>query len=393
MCPWERGRPARMDKRGLAAHCGRDARAPREPDPRSRSGSRPVGPRRSLDDHGSTSVIREPGDVESSGSCRDAVAQQDNGPVIFLMGPTAAGKTRIAAELAASGPYEIVSVDSALVFRHLDIGTGKPDRELLARAPHRLIDIRNPDERYSAAEFRDDALRAIADIRASGRVPLLAGGTGLYFRALEEGLAVLPPADPAVRGEIEREASPRRVAGIAFAARRRRSIVGGAHPSERSATHPACARGARADRPADVGPARPGPPRRPLRAGVPHRDRTGGSFRAAPGHRDPVHADARRGADRRGARAETALAADERSASMRLVGYRQVWGYLAGTCSREDMTARAIAATRQLARRQLTWLRSDRTAVRVDCHAPDAAGRVAAHAGSFLARFGGASIA
>ena len=160
MCPWERGRPARMDKRGPAAHCGRDARAPREPDPRSRSGSRPVGPRRSLDDHGSTSVIREPGDVESSGSCRDAVAQQDNGPVIFLMGPTAAGKTRIAAELAASGPYEIVSVDSALVFRHLDIGTGKPDRDLLARAPHRLIDIRNPDQRYSAAEFRDEPLRA-----------------------------------------------------------------------------------------------------------------------------------------------------------------------------------------------------------------------------------------
>ena len=130
----------------------------------------------------------------------------ETGPVMFLMGPTAAGKTRIAAELVARDPYEIVSVDSAQVFRHLDIGTGKPDRELLARAPHRLIDIRNPDERYSAGEFRDDALRAIADIRASGRVPLLAGGTGLYFRALEQGLAVLPPADPEVRAGIERAA-------------------------------------------------------------------------------------------------------------------------------------------------------------------------------------------
>ena len=129
----------------------------------------------------------------------------DAGPVVFLMGPTAAGKTAIAAALAERGPFQIVSVDSALVFRHLDIGTGKPNRALLARAPHRLIDIRNPDERYSAAEFRSDAMRAISDIRASGGVPLLAGGTGLYFRALEMGLAVLPPANPPVRIEIERQ--------------------------------------------------------------------------------------------------------------------------------------------------------------------------------------------
>ena len=393
MCPWERGRPARMDKRGPAAHCGRDARAPREPDPRSRSGSRPVGPRRSLDDHGSTSVIREPGDVESSGSCRDAVARHDNGPVMFLMGPTAAGKTRIAAELAASGQYGIVSVDSALVFRHLDIGTGKPDRELLARAPHRLIDIRNPDERYSAAEFRDDALRAIADIRASGRVPLLAGGTGLYFRALEEGLAVLPPADPAVRGEIEREAS--RVGWPALHSR-----LAGVDPSSAGRIHPNDPQ--RIQRALEVHELT-GRPMSDLLA----RGRRGGlsgpvcRIVVEPADRSALHRDI----ETRFMRMLDAGLIDEvhalrrhwrlteRSASMRLVGYRQVWGYLAGTCSREDMTARAIAATRQLARRQLTWLRSDRTAVRVDCHAPDAAGRVAAHAGSFLARFGGASIA
>ena len=393
MCPWERGRPARNRPQAQDCPCGRDACAPGEPAPRSRSGPCFIGWRRNLDDLGPTSVIREPGDVESSGSCRDAVARHDNGPVIFLMGPTAAGKTRTAAELAASGPYEIVSVDSALVFRHLDIGTGKPDRDLLARAPHRLIDIRNPDQRYSAAEFRDDALRAIADIRASGRVPLLAGGTGLYFRALEEGLAVLPPADPAVRGEIEREAS--RVGWPALHSR-----LAGVDPSSAGRIHPNDPQ--RIQRALEVHELT-GRPMSDLLA----RGRRGGlsgpvcRIVIEPADRSALHRDIATRFTRmldaglidevRALRRHWRL--DERSASMRLVGYRQVWGYLAGTCSREDMTARAIAATRQLARRQLTWLRSDRTAVRVDCHAPDAAGRVAAHAGSFLARFGGAPIA
>ena len=392
MCPWERGRPARNGPQAHDCPCGRDARAPREPDPRSRSGYRFVGPRRSLDDHGSDAVTREPGDVESSGLDRDAVARHDNGPVVFLMGPTAAGKTRIAAELAASGPYEIVSVDSALVFRHLDIGTGKPDRELLARAPHRLIDIRNPDERYSAAEFRDDALRAIADIRASGRVPLLAGGTGLYFRALEEGLAVLPPADPAVRGEIEREAS--RVGWPALHSR-----LAGVDPSSAGRIHPNDPQ--RIQRALEVHELT-GRPMSDLLA----RGRSGGLVGPVcriviePTDRSALHRDIETRLMRM---LDVGLIDEvhalrrcwrltERNASMRLVGYRQVWGYLAGTCSREDMTARAIAATRQLARRQLTWLRADRTAVRVDCHAPDAAGKVAAHAEVFLDRFGGVSI-
>ena len=364
---------------------------PWEPDPRSRSGSRFVGPRGSLDDHGSDSVTREPGDIESSGLDQDAVARHDNGPVIFLMGPTAAGKTRIAAELAASGPYGIVSVDSALVFRHLDIGTGKPDRELLARAPHRLIDIRNPDERYSAAEFRDDAIRAIADIRASGRVPLLAGGTGLYFRALGSGLAVLPPANPAVRRDIEREAA--RVGWPAMHAR-----LADVDPSSAGRIHP-------------------NDPQRIQRALEVHeltgramsdllaRGRRGGlsgpvcRIVIEPADRSALHRDI---ATRFMGMLDAGLADEvrdlarhwrltERSASMRLVGYRQVWGYLNGGYPREEMAARAIAATRQLARRQLTWLRSDPAAVRVDCHAPDAAGRVAAHAESFLGRFGGVS--
>ena len=335
----------------------------------------------------------ERSDIGASGFEQGDGTHHDAGPVMFLMGPTAAGKTRIAAELAASGPYEIVSVDSALVFRHLDIGTGKPDRELLARAPHRLIDIRNPDERYSAAEFRDDALRAIADIRASGRVPLLAGGTGLYFRALESGLAVLPPAAPAVRREIEREAA--RVGWPAMHSR-----LAGVDPSSAGRIHPNDPQ--RIQRALEVHELT-GRPMSDLLA----RGRSGGlsgpvcRIVIEPADRSALHRDI----ETRFMRMLDAGLIDEvhalrrhwrlteRSASMRLVGYRQVWGYLAGTCSREDMTARAIAATRQLARRQLTWLRSDRTAVRVDCHAPDAAGRVAAHAESFLARFGGASIA
>ena len=305
---------------------------------------------------------------------------------MFLMGPTAAGKTWIAAELVAHGPYEIVSVDSAQVFRHLDIGTGKPDRELLARAPHRLIDIRNPDERYSAGEFRDDALSAIADIRASGRVPLLAGGTGLYFRALEQGLAVLPAADPEVRAGIEREAA--RAGWPAMHAR-----LAGIDPVSARRIHAGDPQ--RIERALEVH-ALTGRPMSELLA----RGRRGGL--AGPVCRivlEPVDRSAlHRDITSRFMRMLDAGLVDEvrglkhvwpltgRSASMRLVGYRQVWAYLAGACSRAEMAERAIAATRQLARRQLTWLRADPAAVRVDCHAPDAAQRVAACVESFVER-------
>ena len=307
------------------------------------------------------------------------------------MGPTAAGKTAIATTLAERGPFEIVSVDSALVFRQMDIGTGKPGPEVLDRAPHRLIDIRDPDERYSAGEFRGDALDAIADIRASGRIPLLTGGTGLYFRALEEGLAVLPPADPAVRAEIEREAHRTgwpamhaKLAGIDPVAARR------IHPNDPQ----------RIERGLEVH-ALTGRPMSELLA----RGRRGGLVGPAcriviePADRSVLHRDI---AERFLRMLKAGLIDEvrdlrrcwtltERSASMRLVGYRQVWAYLEGKCSREEMATRAIAATRQLARRQLTWLRSDPTAVRVDCHAPDATGRVAARAESFVEHTGGLS--
>ena len=120
-------------------------------------------------------------------------------PAIFLMGPTAAGKTDLAIELTKVLPCELISVDSALVYRDMDIGTAKPSKELLAAHPHRLIDIIDPSQSYSAADFRTDALAAMAEITARGNIPLLVGGTMLYYRALQEGVGDIPPADPQVR--------------------------------------------------------------------------------------------------------------------------------------------------------------------------------------------------
>jgi tRNA dimethylallyltransferase len=122
------------------------------------------------------------------------------------MGPTACGKTRVAVELVQELPFEIISVDSALVYRGLDIGSGKPDAATLARAPHRLIDIRDPAAAYSAADFRTDALREMKEIISKGKIPLLVGGTMLYFKALREGLAEMPSASPEVRAKILEQA-------------------------------------------------------------------------------------------------------------------------------------------------------------------------------------------
>lgn len=127
-------------------------------------------------------------------------------PAIFLMGPTAAGKTDLALALARVLPCELISVDSALVYRDMDIGTAKPSKAVLAEYPHQLIDIRDPAQTYSAAEFRADALQAMAAATARGRIPLLVGGTMLYFKALLEGLADMPAADQALRAELEAQA-------------------------------------------------------------------------------------------------------------------------------------------------------------------------------------------
>ena len=288
------------------------------------------------------------------------------------MGPTASGKTEVAAGLREHFPFEIISVDSALVYRGMDIGTAKPDAGLLARAPHRLLDIRDPAEPYSAAEFREDALMEMADITRQGRIPLLVGGTLLYFRALERGLSEMPQADPGVRARLEREAQE-----VGWAALHAR--LAAVDPQAGARIHA-------------------NDPQRIQRAlevyeltGQPISDfhdsgrRSGFPYAAiklvlAPADRERMHS-------RIEARFRQMLEAgfiDEVRAlcqrgdldaglpAMRAVGYRQVRAYLDEQIDYEEMVRRAVIATRQYAKRQLTWLRSERDATWFDAENPDA---------------------
>ena len=280
-----------------------------------------------------------------------------NPRVVLLMGPTASGKSEVALELARRLPLEIVSVDSAQVYRGMDIGTAKPDAETRERIPHHLIDLIDPDEAYSAARFRADALAAIAAIHARGRIALLVGGTMLYFKALCEGLSALPGADPAVRARIDARAA---VEGWP------------ALHAELARIDPATAArlkstdAQRIQRALEVYELSG----RPLSALQGAREASGVAdylaFALVPTDRTELH---RRIAQRfdamlaagiidevRGLRERYALRAD--MPSMRCVGYRQVLQYLDGDGDRQTLRARGIAATRQLAKRQLTWLRS-----------------------------------
>ena len=280
-------------------------------------------------------------------------------PIVFLMGPTAAGKTDLAVRLAERLPADVVSVDSAMVYRGMDVGTGKPPPEALARTPHRLIDVREVTETYSAGDFRRDAAREIEDIRARGRIPLLVGGTLLYFRALERGLAPLPRASPAVRARIAAEGD--RSGWPALHAR-----LAAVDPEAARRVHPNDAqRIGRALEVFEVSGRRMSDWQRSTRgpAGV-----AGPIVRlaAAPADRAALHraiearfhAMLERGLvdEVRGLAARPGV--DRGLPSMRAVGYRQVWDYLEGRSDRAAMAERAVAATRQLARRQLTWLRS-----------------------------------
>ncbi|HSX62637.1 MAG TPA: tRNA (adenosine(37)-N6)-dimethylallyltransferase MiaA [Tahibacter sp.] len=277
---------------------------------------------------------------------------------VALMGPTASGKTALACVLAERFPLELISVDSALVYRGLDIGSAKPDAATLARYPHRLIDIREPHEPYSAGEFRSDALREMGSITAQGRIPLLVGGTGLYFRALMRGFSELPASDPARRAQLQADLARDGLAALharlaaadpVSAARIRASdtqrvlraleviALGGRPLSEQQQ--------GREQR----------PPYRLLRLAL------------VPDDRGPLHA---RIAERfdamlAGGLIEEVQALRARAGihphlpAMRAVGYRQVWQYLDGEFSGDELRDRGVFATRQLAKRQITMLRAE----------------------------------
>ncbi|MDX1513278.1 MAG: tRNA (adenosine(37)-N6)-dimethylallyltransferase MiaA [Gammaproteobacteria bacterium] len=311
--------------------------------------------------------------------------RRDRGPVVFLMGPTAAGKTELAAALVERLPLEIVSVDSAMVYRGMDIGTGKPGAELLARAPHRLIDIREPRDTYSAAQFRADALVAIDEIRRAGRVPLLVGGTGLYFRALERGLSPLPPAEPAIRERLESEAKKHGWASLhARLARLDPASAARIHVNDPQRIQRALEVFETTGRPmsAMIDEAKPRPTGftvhklslEPERREWLHR-RIAGRFRGmlAKGLVEEVET------LRESGRLEAGMPA------LRAVGYRQVWAHLDGRWDAEELAERGIAATRQLARRQLTWLRADPDIQRFGCDAEGLESRVRAHVAGILA--------
>lgn len=288
-------------------------------------------------------------------------------PAIFLMGPTAAGKTDLALELARVLPCDLISVDSALVYRGMDIGTAKPDKAVLAEFPHALIDILDPAQSYSAADFRADALAAMAQSTARGRIPLLVGGTMLYYKALLEGLADMPSADPLVRAELESRAG---VEGWEALHRELAEV----DPESAARIHPNDPqRLVRALEVYRVSGLSMSEHRRRQQAGNPDSDTLGSGqlpytvaqLAIAPVERQILHS---RIAQRFHAMLEQGFieeveALRKRSdlhaglPSIRAVGYRQVWEYLDGGLSRAEMTERGIIATRQLAKRQFTWLR------------------------------------
>ena len=303
---------------------------------------------------------------------------------IFLLGPTASGKTAVALSLARRFPAEVVSVDSAQVYRGMDVGTAKPSAAERAQVPHHLIDIVEPTSAYSAGRFRDDALALIAAILARGRMPILAGGTMLYFRALTRGLAELPRADAAVRADLES-----RAAALGWPAMHAQLREVDAATAERLDPNDA----QRIQRALEVHrltgkslsslqaePRAAPPPVQALQLALEPSDRSvlhqriGARFRQmlADGLLEEL------AALRRRMRLHAGLP------SMRAVGYRQAWQTLEGVEPEGTLEERGIAATRQLAKRQLTWMRAMEDVERFDCLRPDLAQAVGARAERFI---------
>ena len=286
------------------------------------------------------------------------------------MGPTASGKSSLALALAEHLPVEIVSVDSAQVYRGMDIGTAKPSPEVRARVPHHLIDIADPAEPYSAARFRNDALRAIEDIRARGRVPLLAGGTMLYFRALQHGLSDLPSANSSVRERLAAEAGRsgwpalhRELAG------KDPKTAARLHPNDGQRIQRALELIELTGRPASelLAPAAESAllPAPVVKLAIAPATRALLHERIAQRFREMVDAGFVDEVARLRARGD--LSPD--LPSMRAVGYRQLWAHVEGRDTLEGAIFRGVAATRQLAKRQLTWLRSERQLAWLDADA------------------------
>ena len=286
------------------------------------------------------------------------MVSDDRPPAVLLMGPTASGKTGLAVELAARFPFEIVNVDSAQIYRHMDIGTAKPDRAVLRRAPHHLIDLVDPTERYSAARFCEDANELLPEIYARQKIPLLTGGTMLYFKTLVEGLSELPAADPDTRLVIDTMAQE---SGWPVLHAELERI----DPETAARLQPQDAQ--RIQRALEVfyltG--------QPMSALIARGRAKGSAYRFVslalqPSERAVLH---ERIAQRFEIMLELGLISEVRKLrerfdlnaslpSMRAVGYRQVWQYLDGAFALGQLREKGIAATRQLAKRQLTWLRS-----------------------------------
>lgn len=279
-------------------------------------------------------------------------------PAIFLMGPTASGKSAVAMEIARRFPVEIISVDSAQVYRHMNIGSAKPDQSIQAEIAHHLIDLINPDENYSAAQFREDALCAMQEITARGKIPLLAGGTMLYFKVLRQGLAALPAADDVLRKELERSATERGWPAM-------HAVLNTLDPVTAGRIQPNDSQ--RIQRALEVcyltG--------KPMSEVLQQQQNSTFPYRVInlallPSDRRALHD---RIAQRFGQMLKMGLVDEVRMlcdrfqltadmSAMRCVGYRQVYMYLANEVSLAEMQERGVFATRQLAKRQLTWLRA-----------------------------------
>lgn len=300
------------------------------------------------------------------------------------MGPTASGKTALALEMARRFPVEIVSVDSALVFKDMNIGAARPDAATLAEFPHRLIDCVSPEEHYSAARFREEALAAMTEITAQGRIPLLAGGAMLYFKALLEGLADLPQADAVLRAELTASAQkrgwPALHAELALCDPKTAARLSPADGQRIQRALEVCRLSGRPMSELLAEKGKEAPPYRFLRLALlpsarpPLAERIARRFRMmlAEGLIEEVE-DLRR---------RYHLHAD--LPSMRAVGYRQVWAWMEGEFARAELADRGIFATRQLAKRQITWLANSLTGEVFDCLETRLGERVTKRVAEFL---------